>query len=298
MITESFILQELGDKYLTYATNKNRGGFSNEKGNTFENFFATYKIAELINSNEVNNLDNISFSSQELFFVDDLIINDKSLKKISHYQIKNVQSLSWGDGGFKTLADDFRVQIKLNKSLNLNCRCYLVISNESLIGKLQSTLPKTIEENTEVLFFLYDSVLTSALSKNTEFFSAIEKICVNKDRDKVESVATTLIGVWIASGKKNITLKSILEAAIKSSPSFVRPLGTKFDLKETTKAILNNIKDFTYNTDRGFLDWNYKAGLETGILPYSCVTEKFEKFEKILAEQHPLDFNSLEPFLI
>jgi len=66
------VFEEDGQKYFEYLSNKNRGGTNNQKGNTFENFFTLYKIAEAFNKNI--DPENILFSSQAFCFVDDLVI--------------------------------------------------------------------------------------------------------------------------------------------------------------------------------------------------------------------------------
>jgi hypothetical protein len=47
MYTNEKIRQLFGSDVLSYLANKNRGGISGEKGNTYENFFAVYQLALL-----------------------------------------------------------------------------------------------------------------------------------------------------------------------------------------------------------------------------------------------------------
>ncbi|MEQ8969912.1 MAG: hypothetical protein RIE73_05895 [Coleofasciculus sp. C1-SOL-03] len=69
-------IQELfGKQVLDYLKNKNKGGIVNEKGNTYENFFAVYKIS-VLSKDVLENEKEIFFASQIMAFVDDLIIND------------------------------------------------------------------------------------------------------------------------------------------------------------------------------------------------------------------------------
>jgi hypothetical protein len=66
------VFGENGQVFFEYLVNKNRGGVSNNKGNTFENFFALYKIAKSFNENRAPG--GIYFSSQVFCFVDDLVV--------------------------------------------------------------------------------------------------------------------------------------------------------------------------------------------------------------------------------
>ena len=53
MYSENQISELFGDASLKYVKNKHKGGTINEKGNTYENFFATYKIA-LLSANAID----------------------------------------------------------------------------------------------------------------------------------------------------------------------------------------------------------------------------------------------------
>lgn len=106
MYTTNQIRELFGNEVLKYLQDKNRGGISGEKGNTYEDFYAIYQIAllaqEVIETNQ-----EINFSSQIFVFVDDLIIDRKGNTPLQHYQLKNSTSVSWGSG-LKSIADDQR----------------------------------------------------------------------------------------------------------------------------------------------------------------------------------------------
>lgn len=68
------IEQLFGNDVLKYLIKKNQGGVSNEKGNTYENFFAVYQLA-LLSPEVIENKREIVFYSQILAFIDDLIID-------------------------------------------------------------------------------------------------------------------------------------------------------------------------------------------------------------------------------
>jgi hypothetical protein len=88
MYTNEQIRQLFGSDVLSYLANKNRGGISGEKGNTYENFFAVYQLA-LLAKEVIENQREINFYSQIIAFVDDLIIVCQDDITFQHYQLKN-----------------------------------------------------------------------------------------------------------------------------------------------------------------------------------------------------------------
>ncbi|MEL6489824.1 MAG: hypothetical protein AAFQ95_07655 [Cyanobacteria bacterium J06621_3] len=115
MYSDKQISQLFGDEPLAYEKNKHRGGASNEKGNTYENFYATYKIA-LLSADAIENQADIKFYSQVLSFVDDIIILYEQENKLQHHQLKNSPNIRWGSG-LRSLSDDFDKQAILNRSV-------------------------------------------------------------------------------------------------------------------------------------------------------------------------------------
>ena len=72
------------DEERIYLKNKHRGGENNRKGSQYENFYAVYCIAKLMDECQ-SQLDAVHLTSQvEDVFVDDLLIEKPTLEKIYH----------------------------------------------------------------------------------------------------------------------------------------------------------------------------------------------------------------------
>ena len=83
-----------------YLKHKNRGGKNNAKGNRYENYYAVFQIALLLNSYR-ERLDDVCLATQlSNAFVDDLLIGVGNSNKTYH-QIKDVKVLSWNTGNLK-----------------------------------------------------------------------------------------------------------------------------------------------------------------------------------------------------
>jgi hypothetical protein len=241
----------------------------------------------------------IHLLSQVCSFVDDLIINRMDDNTLQHYQLKNSSNIIWGRGE-KSIYDDFKKQYKLNQSIGRKSEISLVVSCRLLENKLANKMPANIKTYSQVDHFCYDSSLMKVLDQETEFKKAVEYLCCSDspDRDKIECVATVLLGAWCSSDRTNVSVLDILEKAQDCNPSYVRSFTEKNEVDSDVKEILDSIEFFTYRFSKGFLHWEYRGGLDKGTLPYSCVTERFAKFEKLVKERKPLSFDELESFLI
>jgi hypothetical protein len=293
-------IEELfGSPTLEYLKNKNQGGISNNKGNTYENFFAVYQLA-LLAKDVIEDSKDIYFSSQVCSFVDDLIINRVDDNTLQHHQLKNSLNIKWGTGE-KSICDDFRKQFRLNESIGKSSKISLVVSCPRLKDKLINKMPQDIKKYSQVNHFCYDSSLMKVLDQETEFKKAVEYLCCSDspDRDKIECVATVILGAWCSSDRPKVSVLDVLTKAYNCQPSFLRPLN-RVDcvLEAGAKEILDSIEDFTYNFSKGFLHWAFKNGLDRGTLSYSCDTEKFAKFQELVRKNGPRSFEELESFLI
>lgn len=298
MYTSEQLREIFGNEVVEYLVNKNRGGNSGAKGNTYENFFAVYQLALLaqlvIESNK-----KVYLSSQLLAFVDDFIVDCQDETPLQHYQLKNSQSERWGKG-LRSISDDFKKQYDLNKSISRESQISLVVSSLKLKTKLESTIPLAIEGYSQVIHFLYEAELVKLIAIEPRFRQAIEYLCAfdNPAPDKVECVATVLLGAWVSSAKSQVSVIDILKKAQESSTSFIRSFSQGLQLDSEVAEILGKIPDFQYNLIKGFLHWEFKDGLEEGTLSYSLETNQFRQFQKLIKKNNPTCFEELEVFLI
>ncbi|HBB33497.1 MAG TPA: hypothetical protein DDZ80_14880 [Cyanobacteria bacterium UBA8803] len=289
-------IQELfGNEVLEYLKNKNKGGRVNEKGNTYENFFTVYKLA-LLSREVLEDEKELSFASQIMTFVDDLIINYLQENFCQHYQLKNTSNLRWGTG-LRSIADDFAKQYELNQAVSRRSEITLVVSDSELRERLATDIPEEIAEFSKVNYFHFAPSLPKVLQEEHEFRKAVEYLCAfdNPEPDKVECVASVILGAWVSSDKSNISVVELLEKARQSQPSYIRYLGSQdVQLDPEVKTILAQIEYFTYSISRGFFQWQFANGLEEGTLSYSCETESFRRFQERIKRIKPTTFEELE----
>jgi hypothetical protein len=298
MYTEDQIKNLFGNKAVDYIKNKNTGGVSNSKGNTYENVFAIYKISSL-SKNVIEKETEIYLLSQCLSFIDDLIIELVSENTLQHYQLKNSSAVTWGTGE-KSINDDFKKQYELNKSISKESELALVVSSLELQDKLQANIPNDIKDYSQVIYFYFADSLPKIIAQEPDFRHSLEYLCAfeNPEPDKLECLATVLLGAWVASEKSKVPIMDILKKAQNFIPSYIRSFNTELQLDPDLKEILDKIDGFTYNLSRGFLQWEYFNGLNAGTLSYSIETPRFQKFQELIKKNRPTSFEELEVFLI
>lgn len=178
----------------TYLTNKHTGGLSNQKGNTYECYYAVQQIADLLCA-YATDLDAVSLQTQvPMTFVDDLLINYPD-KKVYH-QIKDVKKLSWNSGSSKPLHYDFRRQVQLSREKKEVFHLKLVHSHKD---DNLTPLPWGIRRCTTVELFPAYTSLNSLLISDTSFQISLRNLIYNGSMvslDQLYTLAIHLLGCW------------------------------------------------------------------------------------------------------
>ena len=297
MYSDNQISQLFGDESLVYVRNKHKGGASNEKGNTYENFYATYKIA-LLSADAIEKQADIKFYSQIPSFVDDLIILYEEENKLQHHQLKNSLNIGWGSG-LRSISDDFDKQSILNQSIGKSSEMVLVVSDQQLQQRLAASCPATIQSSSQVVYFPHKATLTQVVEAVPEFAKAIKYLCAFEDPapDKIECVAKVLLGVWAADTKSDLSVIDILTKAQNSSPSFIRSFDDTLLLDPEVASILSDITNFSYSLSKGFLHWRYSDNVDQGTIPNRIGHPSFNRFQERIKASKPETFEEFEVLL-
>lgn len=303
MYSDRQLAANLNEENINYLQNKHRGGQVNQKGNSYENFFAIYQIALLAKEIIVQEIEDIDIFSQIVAFVDDLIIDRGVGLDLQHFQIKESQSLSWGtDNSDVKIAFDFRMQFQLNtNALNRSSIMSVVVSSEDVAKKLIAKMPMDIQAYSSVIFFPYQKTINELLTVNNQLREAISYLTAfeNPTQDKIECVATVLIGAWVSSDTSQTTVCGVLEKAQNCQPSFIRSFKSddSFALEPKVISILQSINGFTYSISRGFFHWEYPVLGMDGTYPFSLESEEFQKLQNLILQISPTTFEDLENLL-
>lgn len=282
-------------RYSTYLKNKLLGGEINERGNKYEGYFTTFKIVEYINQFP-SSLDQIAISSQESTFVDDLLILKNGHRTM--FQLKSSKALNWGLARkLKTLNFDFSIQRRIELFYKRNFRFCLVVANPTLQTSLNKSLPSQLKKCTDVFMFPYHDSIQKQIINDPIFRGELEKLIAfpSATVDKLESLATTMLGVWQATNKKKIVLEDIQLRLEQIGYAFIKPKIPK-NIDPNTEVILDAIPHFKYVVNNNYLTWSYKA-TDSGVIPYQVGSADFVNIEMEIQTVKPVDFITLEKII-
>lgn len=294
------IINLFGPETLKYFKRKQSGGTANQKGSRYEDFFSIMKLAELFSLFLMNNAveQDIKIQAQAEAFVDDLVISDELHSSQHHFQLKNTVTVEWGVGD-KTISDDFSKQKQLNDKLGiLVTHAALVCSDQTKVESLNQKMPDSIHKFAEVLFFPDADTLNQLILLLPAFKKGLENICFAKDSDKVQALATVILGHWGNRKTTIYSVKELLSELQNTFPNYLAVTSEMVDLLPEAKEIFANIKNFSYIIENGYLSWEYAGGLDSGTIPYPVNSGEFSSFQRTVIAKHPRQFSELEGILL
>lgn len=238
-----------------YLKNKHRGGLNNSKGAVYENFYATYQIALLMNQ-YLSQLNEIYLTSQmEEVFVDDLLIRNLDTLLIYH-QIKDVKGLTWAYGESHSLLFDFTRQKEISMEKNERFCLKLVFSDlKSSVCKI----PTEIEECTIVEYFPACTSINELILSHSSFKNAIQNIAIQEEveDDELSGIASAILGAWCSVRQKNISLQQILDITYSKGKGFINiKTYPTIKISEVCKDILTRF-ELSFYTNGSTLYWSY-----------------------------------------
>lgn len=271
-----------GASAANYAQNKNRGGRNNAQGSTFENFYAATQAARVL-ADALDQDDGgrgIFLQSQQLCFVDDLIIDWPHARRLS--QLKS-GAASW-TAGTHPIADDFRMQKALDEQLGMNARYELVVSDQARRDALDKSRPDDIE--VDVVRFAYADEVDAFLAENPGLVAAIDRLSIHEPKPSVrKAVFRTLVGAWVMSPER-ISLAEFAELAATGPGPLVPILGPEYELPTDVSDHLTGL-GMDIEIRKKHLYYRF-AGL-TGYSAYRGGTPEFSEFERFVVQEKPID---------
>jgi hypothetical protein len=279
-----------------YLKKKTQGGVSNQQGNNFELYYTCYKIMDLARQYS-KHPHLITISSQVEALVDDLMIRKQTGSRIheSYFQLKTSKRLSWGNKNkMGSLFYDFSAhQEELTQNTKLDeFTLHLVVSLSNIQKSMAKKRPTALKKKVKVDLFPYHDSISKYIMHHPSFRNAVARLCAYKDSDKLEALATCVLGVWVGSTKENITLSEILEKVRKINYSFLRS-DEEPVLNIHAVNILKAIPNFNFDLTGGYLSWSYSS-TDKGQIPYPIDSSNFRNIEAQIVSQAPTTFDQLE----
>lgn len=267
-----------------YLKNKHKGGKNNSRGNIYENYYATYQIADCI-FRYLRELKNVHFSSQlESVFVDDLLIENPDLHKTYH-QLKNVMSLTWQAGISHTLSSDFKRQMEISSENKEDFDLKLVYSDQN--SKV-AEMPIEIAQYTSTCHFPFYPTLNQLILSYPPFKEAIKQIAAQSEAtdETLAGIASAILGAWCSCEQENISLQQIADHVQQMGKGYVNIITyPTITISQECQNIFNSVERFTYNINGTTLYWS--CGNMTGSTPWN------EDLESMIVDINPTNKWSL-----
>lgn len=189
-----------------YLKNKHRGGKSNAKGNQYEEYYAVYQLALLIDKYR-STPSNVYLTTQVPdTFVDDLLIVQEDAHKTYH-QLKDVKNISWGTNNLKY---DFERQREISLENREQFALKIVYSNAN---SSISAVPKAISDCTTAEHFPSHPSIQSLYFGFQPFQEAVKNIAtpLNSTDNDLIGISGALLGAWhTIDSQSSTSLEEIL----------------------------------------------------------------------------------------
>lgn len=220
-----------------YLKKKHQGGKNNSKGNQYENFYAVYCLALLMDE-YMSQWDAVYLTSQVPdAFVDDLLIEKPTFEKLYH-QLKDVKALTWKSERLET---DFKRQMEISQEMGESYHLHLV---HSIKDTFLEEIPEEISSCTTATYFPACESLNQLLLSYTPFKNAISRISAKGDytkNDELFGIAGALLGAWNSCERKNVSLEQIADIVQRVGKGYINMRGcSAMEISEECEEILNS----------------------------------------------------------
>lgn len=242
------------EDYKEYLRKKHQGGLNSRKGNTMEEFYATFQIADYMT--EAHPEEIFLDGQKENAFVDDLYI--KEYNKQIYIQVKDVERLTWDTGSKKhTILSDFELQKKAcEEAGDKDFRLRLVYSNEQ--SKV-TAIPKSIHACTKVEHFKSADDINACILNNDRFKRVLQSLTDYTSQDDLVVLGTSIFGIWAAGNQKNVSVDSVINQLKEiNNTHIVLKTYPVFEITDACKAIFDKI-GLSYIQNGNIVRMSFKA---------------------------------------
>lgn len=220
MSAREFVRGAFGDDAADKLKRINTGGQNNQKGSTFESYYAVAKICMLAaNSSSLQEMDDYLLSSQEEAFVDDLCVRRNSTLHKTNYQAKNSAGAA---------ADwDAEMQLRFERQQRIDLEHYqchssqqvLLVSCADKAAANDQKIPSHMKGFCASEYFPYSSSLYEILRQKPELRAALSSICTSDSLSVVDCAFRLVLGVWSEGGERPRSVGDLIgQAKAMASP--------------------------------------------------------------------------------
>lgn len=272
----------MAKKVSTYLANKNRGGLSNQKGNTYELHYGLSCLLYYLDTCR-NTYDKVFLTSQSGDYVDDWLFEEPTSHK-RYCQLKNYQTLYWSTrSSGHTIVSDFEAQERASDTKGELYSCYLVYSNSSC--GVSRSVPTQLHNTQTVHFNYYDTLVKFIASPYIQ--SQLSKVVITGlYKDQIDDTARFLYCALISSTLKHVSVQDLINDAYRLSTGHLcLNIWPQNIWSLQFLQTLDHVHGLTYHFVYDKVFWN--CGLMSGTLIYN------PQMEVAVIQAAPFDVSSL-----
>lgn len=179
------------------------GGRNNQKGATFENYYAVAKICSLAaNASSIAEMDDFLVSSQEEAFVDDLCVRRTSVGGKINYQAKN------SSGAAADWDEDMQTRFQWQRKIDLDfhgsssSEQVLLVSCAKKAAANDGKIPVDMKDFCRSEHFPYSPSLYELLRESNALREDLAKLCTSGSLSVIDCAFRLVLGVWSEGGEK------------------------------------------------------------------------------------------------
>ncbi len=213
-----FVTQRFGVLQAAKLENMNRGGRNNQKGGSYENFFAVSKICELA-ADDALNADQCFLVAQEEGFVDDFVLRLDQCNTKRNYQLRNSQGASaqWTDE--LKLRFEMQQQIDNEHHQYMQASQHLVVPCLQLAKQNQQQMAEHMRDYAIAEFFPGYSNSVELLTNHQALRQNLVKLTTSERLDDLDFGFKLLLGIWQASAEKRSIAQILAQAECDGLPN-------------------------------------------------------------------------------
>lgn len=270
-----------------YLAQKQSGGANFQKGATYENRFAVWKLADQLLKYLEQDSDSMIESQKANFYVDDLVIENLAARTSDCFQLKNRKRTEWGTGRKGSLVFDCYWQTQQEASGKVT----VVVSSERIEKKLNKKLPNILGTVVTAQYFPKDKL--ADLLEFSPFKTSLGKLSnvESAPRNILEQTANILLAAWHES-EGNCVASTLVSKISNAKGCSLRAKGTDSDaekqLRPAVKQILERISNLKFVIQRGYFHYSY--GFDKATFPFDCYSQQFSDLQDWIERNQPKQY--------
>lgn len=200
-----------------------QGGDNNQKGGTYENHYAVYRVCSIAANDPNGDLQRYVISSQDLAFVDDLSIKEPNLK--TNYQAKNsaTNAADWTADTSKR----FEMQSAIDRDIYgyPDNKQILLVSCPEKARNNEKKVPEPMKGYAGAEHFPYCQTPSQLIQTYQPVKDVMEGVCAEASISTLDAAFKLVQAAWVGSNGKELSVHDLFTEAKRLSKPNIFKIG-------------------------------------------------------------------------